>query len=298
MIKVPFGLDETGTEVPAAFASHGVRYVCPDCQAELIPKLGSVRVKHFAHRIEPIICDFRHETEEHYRAKMAIASAINEGAVIHLLRECPCCNSQQPYLLPTGKVRASVEHVLTTNHRADVSLLDEADQIVAVIEVLMHHPVDEEKVMALAERDIAWVEIKALDVIEAPEPIWPLVRDHLPPAGICGTCNAARTEALSFLGSAVTNRIPITLIRTCSECKEPWPQPLPAKVTQVANDFPLANEVAVAAFLDGRGETIALFEPSIAGRCDDAQVSAMRTSGMPWAFMSVGPLDRNGSSPR
>ena len=146
-LKVPFALDENGEEVYPKEANKKTQYYCPDCNKELIFKSGEINTPHFAHKYDPEYCDFHHypETENHLRAKWKVRDAVNQNKTIYLTRCCYECRSPFTQIVPTKNLHASLEYTLSSGHRADVAILDEADKLKAVIEIQETHPVDEEK---------------------------------------------------------------------------------------------------------------------------------------------------------
>lgn len=289
-IRVPFGLDEHGKEVRAQDASREHSYVCPDCRTPLTPKLGEKNVRHFAHRIDSAVCDFRHETEEHYRAKKAIVAAVNTGLSIKLIRKCEPGDHEYAEPLPNAVAKATTEFCLATGHRADVALFDMADNVVGIIEVLMTHEVDQEKALALAEAQIPWVEVSALAVLDANEPTWPLTQDFFQ-SPTCNSCIELQERARGRLQAIINREIRAFFWRQCPSCHRDCQQTLPSRVCQVAFGHPLQGGAqAFAALSDSAGEVIALLEPMIAHEIKEPRKREMNASRLHWAAVGIEDL--------
>ena len=182
-IKVPFALREDDTEVRAEQAVRHTLYLCPSCRLPVIPRQGSQRRHHFAHKVDPTRCDFLNETEAHLRAKWAVRDLKTSGRTISVVRECSLCARRFDQPWPLDYADAVLEYPLSSGHIADVALLIGDHQVRAVIEVLCQHEVEPEKAAAL--RGIAWAEFLADDILEKDR--WTPTQDHFRP-GVCPTC--------------------------------------------------------------------------------------------------------------
>lgn len=278
-------MTEAGAEVRASEAERGVRYTCPDCQVLLTPRLGSVRVPHFSHKAEAAICDFRYETEEHYRAKMAIVQAVESGMPVRLLRLCPLCQVVTETPLPAAVCRATSELTLSTNHRADVALLDAQGEVVAAIEVLMHHPVDDEKGQLLAAHGVPWVEVRALEVLDADQPIWRLTQDFFPEF-VCHGCLDARQQAAEAFRVAFEERQAIRFIRRCRTCQQPRAHPIPTGIAAVELGRELRPGIkADVALIGEHGRPRAFIELAPGRIVTSERLEALKSTRLPWAVI-------------
>lgn len=188
-LTVPFALDPDGSEVRPDSALPHVRYFCPDCHTDVFLRRPAEKRQHLYHHRLPSLCDFLHETEEHFRTKMRIVELISTGQPVVIQRHCPVCRTPHSQPVPTGLI-PSVEYTLSSGHRADVALLDSAGTVRAVIEVRVTHPVDDEKATALAATP--WIEVVP-DSISDLGP-WAPVQDHFRPFR-CGACEETRRQA-------------------------------------------------------------------------------------------------------
>jgi len=223
-LAVPFAHDIEGNEVLPTAGRKGELYFCPDCTGQLIFRKGEIKKPHFAHKTIPRVCDFLRETEKHYRAKLAVAAAINSRQPAKLIRICTQCRKSiitQP--IPPKVKQASLEYTLPSGHRADVALLDEKGQLLAVIEIMETHRVDDDKAKAL--QDIRWAEFLADSVINSLE--WKPDRDLLKPSH-CSRCKAIKTygAVTPFAGKYKTvvqcqmpHRGLVDPIVSCSSCE-------------------------------------------------------------------------------
>lgn len=183
-LKVPIAIDENGAELRPEDAVKGSQYYCPDCQNALILRKGLLVRTHFAHKEQPTRCDFINETEQHFRAKLAIVAAVKEKKPVYFVRHCKVCSKAVYQDLPDKVTDVKLEYTLSSNHRADVALFDKDDELLAIIEVFVTHAVEDEKLSALAE--IPWAEFSAETILTSPN--WSPIKDNFKPC----TCNDCR----------------------------------------------------------------------------------------------------------
>ncbi len=111
---VPFALDADGAEVRAETVDRHKEYRCPDCHEKVILKRGTIKRAHFAHypdHDKP--CDSAWgESEDHFRAKLRIAEAIENGLPIHIGQTCNECRRRVWRSLPADTRTASLEYVV------------------------------------------------------------------------------------------------------------------------------------------------------------------------------------------
>ena len=101
---VPF--DTNGNEIRPDIAEKNVKYYCPDCKGESIFRKGKKKTPHFAHKVNPIKCNFLVETEEHLRAKWKIVEMIKNNIQAKVVRSCSVCGAKiiQPLFQKVSKV--------------------------------------------------------------------------------------------------------------------------------------------------------------------------------------------------
>lgn len=189
-LRVPFGVSSDGSEVRPANARRDERYLCPDCNGDLLLRAGSQRQRHFAHRLLPGECDFWHETEEHLRAKRLIAGCILLRKPVVFIRKCSECGQLGEQPMPTDIVKTSYEYRLPSGYRADVALFDVTGALRAVIEVCATHACEPEKVAGM---HVPWAEFDASHLLTAGIR-WQPIADCFRPYR-CSRCRSARVTA-------------------------------------------------------------------------------------------------------
>lgn len=188
---VPLARDVNGDEVRPD-AAQAKPFTCVDCATVVVLRRAHQRDgfpvrAHFAHR-PSVGCAFSEgEGEQHLRAKQRIVELITAKQPITLIRHCRVCDRAHHQRLPDRVALASLEHRLLSSRRADVALLDTENNILAVLEVLETHAVDQEKRIDLA--GVRWCEVRASDILGGQE--WDLIQDRLLPF----TCRQCRNTA-------------------------------------------------------------------------------------------------------
>lgn len=165
-LKVPVGRCEKGQLVRPEQAVKGERYRCPSCFGEVLLRGGTSRVRlHFAHRADPDYCDFENESEEHWRAKAAIAEIVTGGVTFFMRRACNRCHFERLHAFQTAGLLPVLEYQLSTGHRADVALLDVEGTIRLIVEIKALHAVSRDKAAAISQWP--WIELHADDVLRS-----------------------------------------------------------------------------------------------------------------------------------
>jgi len=207
-------------EAPSS-ATKAVAYRCPACGCPLILRAGEVKAHHFAHKPN---ANCSPETVLHRTAKLMICAYISNwksrsAPAPMIARSCPRCGSDHPQSVPATVHAAVMEHRLESGRVVDVALHDSAGNILAALEVLVSHAVDEPKAASIA--NVPWIEVKAENVIESPSR-WVPVQDHFKPIR-CAECNAHRAKLASVArasGSALAPSPPYeAAVYDCYKCK-------------------------------------------------------------------------------
>lgn len=196
--RVPYGLSSDGTIVARTEAVRGRSYVCPACGSPLVWRSGAIRATHFAHRPE-VAC--APETALHQAAKLRIVAAVSNwingsAAAPVIRRRCPKCGQHEDRALRGPISRAVSEFRVASDHGtyvADVALLDGLGQPRLVIEVLVHHAVEDAKAVLLSLMRTPWLELEA-GRLEDPRVWQPLRLDPDPPVR-CEPCTERETES-------------------------------------------------------------------------------------------------------
>jgi hypothetical protein len=138
-------------------------FTCPACEDVLVPHLGRVRARHFAHRPGSACPLTSPETALHQNAKERLAWLCGEAfggrRQVVLSTRCPACRRPAPVDLASFGDRAELEGQVGTR-RADVLVCREGRPVLA-LEVRVAHPVGEEKEAALASLGVPAAEIDA-----------------------------------------------------------------------------------------------------------------------------------------
>lgn len=193
-LEVEWGRGPDGLVVSVAAAEEGVQYVCPSCAVPLVLKAGSVRRKHFAHKVGERACSA--ETVLHKVAKARICQAVADwqagrGLAPVVLRRCEFCGNERGQALPKVVAGAAEEVRLPGGRILDVAFRDGAGQVVAGLEVFVTHEVTPEKSGDLGR--LPWAEVRADQVLA--EPRWPLRQDGFRKPCVCEACRDLRRTA-------------------------------------------------------------------------------------------------------
>lgn len=167
-VQLAWALDREGRKVAAAALDEASRrerapFRCPGCGDPLVPHLGRVRARHFAHEAGSSCPLTSPETALHLNAKERLLFLCEEAfagrARVRLLARCPSCRRPTPLDLAEVGDAARDEEPLGTL-RPDVLVLKGKRPTLA-LEVLVTHAVGEEKEAALAALGVPAVEIDA-----------------------------------------------------------------------------------------------------------------------------------------
>lgn len=188
-LLVPYGVSEQGEIVHARDASASAAYACPGCTTRLVLHRGAVRAPHFAHKANTA-CNG--ETLLHITAKLLIEKTIKEHSKSNrrITLQCTCSQCHSSFakqLPPTAFTGASVERRVGS-FICDVVATNEEVPVLAV-EILKSHAVSDIKA---AQLELPWIELRALDVLEAPFS-WRPVQERLK-SMLCKKCKTKQAE--------------------------------------------------------------------------------------------------------
>lgn len=173
-VQLAWALDRNGEKVAAAALDDASRrarapFRCPGCGDPLVPHLGRVRVRHFAHEPGSRCPLTAPETALHLNAKerllLLCAEAFAGRERVRVRARCPACRRPAPFDLAAVGDEARDEERLGAL-RPDVLVL-KAGRPALALEVLVTHAVDERKEAALAALGVPAVEIDAREHWEA-----------------------------------------------------------------------------------------------------------------------------------
>jgi hypothetical protein len=147
-------------------------FACPGCGEPVVPRLGAVRARHFAHRPGSTCPLTRPETALHLNAKERLlflcAEAFAGRLRVRLGARCPGCRREAPLDLAAVGDAASAEGSVGAL-RADV-LVTRGGAPALALEVRVTHALDPAKEEALAALSVPALEIDAREPWEEEPP--------------------------------------------------------------------------------------------------------------------------------
>ncbi|MCA9383599.1 hypothetical protein KC909_04480 [Candidatus Dojkabacteria bacterium] len=198
-IKNPYALNQDTTLIHIGDSKKGEKYRCPECEYEVIPRKGNIRVPHFSHKAD-FDCD--NESQLHKTCKLLIKHLVQnqkfnkftKRSNINISRECSICNKNSMDSIPWDVDNARFEVKLTNNSIADI-VLTKDKEIVAAVEIKVTHKVDEWKKESMP---IPYVELEGEELISNPES-WKPISHNLGSK----TCRICKTDIDSFYRRSV-----------------------------------------------------------------------------------------------
>ena len=131
--------------------------VCPACGDELIARKGQKRMHHFAHRSSED-CEYGYESSLHLAAK-DILSRSEKMVIPPVYVEFPQSGKSKQLLYPEKKI--PVDRVELEKHFDDIipDIVVYSGDKYFFIEIYVTHPIDDEKLKKLKEKNISTIEI-------------------------------------------------------------------------------------------------------------------------------------------
>lgn len=156
----------TGKYVNPLKANKKDKYICPDCNKELILCQGNKIVHHFRHKVDNINPCNRYskptESQIHKDAKLLLKSLLETQIKILFNRNCCCCKKDEEYEIPEMEETSFIylEHRFEYNGLkiADVAYIDN-DELLCIFEICNTHKTCGEN------RPEPWFEIDAKTLI-------------------------------------------------------------------------------------------------------------------------------------
>jgi hypothetical protein len=149
-------------------ATKADKYVCPDCDKDLVLKKGTIRVHHFAHAKSDNPCSYYDKPSEaqiHKDAKMLLKKVLDSKRQLVIYWHCTsgdCQEDSDEYEIPIISDTSVIKIEHRFNHNglkiADVAYLDN-NEIVCLFEILNTHKT------ASDARPEPWFEIDAHEFI-------------------------------------------------------------------------------------------------------------------------------------
>lgn len=150
-ITWPIAKDKSDHLVEIRDAKAGDKYFCPECGSPFIPRLGDIRVHHFAH-YPGYVGACTGESGCHYRAKWLLAYYFEINPQVVFLWKCRWCD--EPFSCIEEVEHVDVEKGATDERKPDVMvLLRSGRQLYG--EVVFKHPPDMEKIKNYKEQNIS-----------------------------------------------------------------------------------------------------------------------------------------------
>jgi uncharacterized protein YkuJ len=172
MSNIPLlGAFKKGTQeyIYPAIANKLDKYICPDCNKDLILKKGNIRIHHFSHFKEDNPCNYYNKPSEsqiHKDAKMLIKSILDNKKDITIHRKCSgyCNNKAEEYKIPQISENSEIIIEYRFNYNglkiADVAYIDKGN-ILYIFEICNTHKTEENN------RPEPWFEIDAIKLINS-----------------------------------------------------------------------------------------------------------------------------------
>lgn len=214
----------TGEYVYAAVANKIDKYVCPDCNRDLILKKGDIRIHHFAHLKDDIPCTYYNrpsESQIHKDAKMLLKNILDNKRQIVFNRSCLnyesyCIDKKiDEYIIPevseTSQILIEYRFDYNGLKIADVAYIDN-NEIVCLFEIYNTHKTEEYK------RPEPWFEINALDLINLVNENNPIIKIECIRKITCEKCilikcNRCENSCEKFIMN--TNKVSTKICKKC-----------------------------------------------------------------------------------
>ena len=144
---------------------------CPICDEPVILKLGSIRSHHYAHRPETLCSASQPETALHLNTKFYIYQQLRGASSLCIEQVCTGhCGRKKMLLWQEHWDAVEVEFTMDSI-RPDIALLKQG-MVVAAIEIVVTHALDDHKKQRLSTLDVPWVEIKASELLYMGDTPW------------------------------------------------------------------------------------------------------------------------------
>ncbi|MBR1995522.1 MAG: hypothetical protein IJ990_08320 [Alistipes sp.] len=194
-LLLPYAYNSDGERIHIDDARRGQKYTCPnpDCGAELLLRIGKIKRKHFAHKVnfgyhctETVLHKlFKDKCEELIRER------INSKQDLFYGWKCKQCNKEYKESLLTNVVDVISECNLGSC-RPDLALIDNNGNVVSVIEVIVFHKPEPKVEQYYADNKIICIQVK-LNSYEDCDDVQKIFANtekvKLYPQRICGHCD-------------------------------------------------------------------------------------------------------------
>lgn len=145
--------------------------ICPVCQCSVILKLGNHRVHHYAHRPEDKCTANQPETALHLNMKFYIYKQLLQTRKIYTEDSCEgYCGAKRKQVWLEGWDRVDVEFAIDS-FRPDIALMSKG-KVIGAIEILVTHPVSEQKARYFNDQGFFWIEVRAKETLYEGDSVW------------------------------------------------------------------------------------------------------------------------------
>lgn len=156
----------TGQYVYPNIANKTDKYICPDCEKELILCQGQIRKHYFRHKVDAINPCHRYtnpsESQIHKDAKFLMKTLLERKIPISLMRKCITCDQSEEFEIPEITELSKIELEYRFDYKgvkiADIAYIDNGE-IFCIFEIYNTHLTSKEK------RPEPWFEINAKTLI-------------------------------------------------------------------------------------------------------------------------------------
>lgn len=160
---------QTNTYETPYYASKKNKYICPDCDKQVILRKGNINRHHFAHQSNENTCNYYDKPSEsqiHKDCKLLLKFLIKRHKDIEIYRKCILCNSNDKiYNIIFDEEKHKIKKEFGFKYQkhqryADVALIDKkTSDLVSIFEVFYKHKTDAEV------RPDPWCELNAVQIL-------------------------------------------------------------------------------------------------------------------------------------
>lgn len=158
---------DTGEYVHTKIANKKDKYICPECNKDLILCQGKIKAHHFRHKVDSINpCRYYSnpsETQIHKDAKMLLQSLLENKVQITFVRQCCSCKEDEEIEIEEIGEGSSIQLEYRFEYNgikiADVAYIDDGE-ILCIFEICNTHRTSSEN------RPEPWFEIDAITMIK------------------------------------------------------------------------------------------------------------------------------------
>ena len=144
------------------------KYMCIQCNKDVIPKQGKILRHHFAHKSSTSPCNYYShpsESQIHKDAKMLLKQLLNNNYNIKVNRKCICCEKNKKFSINKYDDFTSIYDEYRFEYNNSIKIADVAcvydNEPYCIFEILNTHKTNEEN----RPSEIQWFEIKAFELI-------------------------------------------------------------------------------------------------------------------------------------